>query len=411
MNERLTDYARLIVEVGANVQPGQTVLLSSSTDSVYFARLVAEAAYNAGAREVVTRLYDEQLKRIHFLRADATVFDEVYRWVPAFYNEFAEKGAALISITASDPELLRGVDPNRIQRSTISGNMALKGFYDKQMSNEFPWTIAAIPSEAWAKKVFPDLPPDDAVMHLWEAIFAAVHVGDCDPVTIWRAKIKTMAAQADALNAYRFVKLHYKNSLGTDLILNLPEECLWTACGEKAGTGQTFVANMPTEELFVLPDKRGTEGVVYASMPLSLNGNLVEDMKLTFENGKIIKAEASKGLKHLEKELDVDEGARYLGEVALVPHQSPISKMGILFYNTLFDENASCHLAFGKAYPKFRDMEQRTEEELLARGMNDSLVHVDFMIGTADLDITGLTEDGQEIPVFRNGNFAPGFGV
>ena len=163
---------------------------------------------------------------------------------------------------------------------------------------------------------------------------------------------------------------------------------------------------MPTEEIFVLPDKRGTEGVVYASMPLSLNGNLVENIKLTFEAGKIVKAEASKGLEHLEKELDVDEGARYLGEIALVPHASPISEMGILFYNTLFDENASCHLAFGKAYPKFHDMAERTEEELFARGMNDSLVHVDFMIGTTDLQITGTTEDGREIAVFRDGNFA-----
>ncbi|MCL2563917.1 MAG: aminopeptidase [Oscillospiraceae bacterium] len=411
MQQRLTDYARLIVEVGANVQAGQTVLVAASVDSACFARLIAEKAYDAGAREVVTRFYDEQLKRMHFLRADAAVFDEVARWVPEFYNEYAEKGAALISITAADPELLLGVDPDRIQRSNISTGTALKGFYDKQMSNAFPWTIAAIPSEAWAKKVFPDLPPAEAVERLWDAIFTAVHVGAGDPVVVWREKIKTMDTRAAALNAHRFQKLRYKNSLGTDLTLTLPEEHLWTACGEEAGTGQVFVANMPTEEIFVLPDKRGTEGVVCASMPLSLNGNLVEDIKLTFEGGKIVKAEASKGLEHLEKELDIDEGARYLGEIALVPYRSPISEMGILFYNTLFDENASCHLAFGKAYPKFRDMAERTEEELLVRGMNDSLVHVDFMIGTADLEITGMTEDGREVAVFRDGNFAEGFGV
>ncbi|MCL2568160.1 MAG: aminopeptidase [Oscillospiraceae bacterium] len=406
MQQHLQDYARLIVEVGANVQSGQTVLVSASTDSAYFARLVAEKAYDAGAREVVTRFYDENLRRMHFLRADSAVFDEVARWVPEFYKEYAERGAALISISASDPELLLGVDPDRIQRNNISTSTALKGFYDKQMANEFPWIIAAIPSEAWAKKVFPDLSASEAVERLWEAILAAVHVGDGDPVAIWREKVATMAARAEMLNEYRFTKLHYQNSLGTDLTLTLPEEHQWVACGEKAATGQPFVANIPTEEIFVLPNKWGTEGVVYASMPLSLNGNLVEDIRLTFAGGKIVKAEASRGLEHLEKELDIDEGARYLGEIALVPHQSPISEMGILFYNTLFDENASCHLAFGKAYPKFRDSDERTEQELLDRGMNDSLVHVDFMIGTPDLSITGTTEDGRKIPVFRDGNFA-----
>jgi len=406
MQKHLADYARLIVEVGANVQPGQTVLLASSVDSAYFARLVAERAYDAGAREVVTRFYDDSLRRMHFLRADNAVFGEVARWVPEFYNEYAERGAALINIIASDPELLLGVAPDRIQRANIASGTALKSFYDQQMSNAFPWTIAAIPSEAWAKKVFPDLPAAEAVNRLWEAIFAAVHVGEGDPVAIWREKVETMAARAEILNRYRFTALHFQNSLGTDLTLRLPEEHQWVACGEQAGTGQEFVANIPTEEIFVLPDKRGTEGVVFASMPLSLNGNLVRDIKLTFAAGKIVKAEASEGLEHLEKQLDIDEGARYLGEIALVPYHSPISEMGILFYNTLFDENASCHLAFGKAYPKFRDSEECTEEELLARGMNDSLVHVDFMIGTADLSITGTTEDGQTVPVFREGNFA-----
>ena len=401
----LQDYARLIARVGANVQPGQTVVLSAATDNAYFARLVAEEAYNAGAREVVSRFYDEALQRLHFLRADEAVFDEVPQWIPAFYDEYAERGAAVIHITASDPELLMGVSPDRIQRSNIARGTALKSYSDKQMANAFPWTIAAVPSEAWARKVFPDLPVHDAVAQLWEAIFKAVHVGDGDPVAIWREKVETMSTRADILNGYRFVTLHYQNSLGTDLTLRLPDKHQWVACGEQAGTGAEFVANIPTEEIFVLPDKYGTQGVAYASMPLSLNGNLVEDMKFTFEAGKIVKVEASSGLEHLEKELDIDEGARYLGEVALVPHRSPISKMGILFYNTLFDENASCHLAFGKAYPKFQDSHQRTEEELLARGMNDSLVHVDFMIGTADLAITGVTADGTEVPVFRDGNF------
>jgi len=405
MQQHLSDYARLIAQIGANVQPGQTVLLSATADSAYFARLVAEAAYDAGAREVVTRFHDEAITRMRYLRADEAVFDEVPQWIPTFYDEYADQGAALIVISASDPALLAGVSPDRIQRANIASGTALKRFSDKQMANEFPWTIAAIPSEAWALKVFPDHPADKAVSLLWDAILKTVHVGDGDPVAIWQEKIQTMSRKAEVLNAHRFVQLHYQNSLGTDLTLRLPDEHLWTACGERASTGAAFVANLPTEEIFVLPDKFGTEGVVYSSMPLSLNGNLVEDIKFTFSGGKIVEASASSGLVHLEKELDIDDGARYLGEVALVPHQSPISEMGILFYNTLFDENASCHLAFGKAYPKFRDSHTRTEAELLARGMNDSLVHVDFMIGTSDLSITGVTADGDRVSVFRNGNF------
>ena len=405
MQTKLHDYARLIVEVGANVQSGQTVVLSSSADAAYFARIVAEKAYDAGAREVVTRFHDETLQRMHYLRADDGVFGEVARWVPEFYEEYAEKNAALIRIMDANPENLLGVEPDRIQRANIASSTALKAFYDKMMANAFPWNIAAIPSESWAKKVFPDLDTPRAIEALWEAIFACVHVGEGDPVAIWREKIATMSGRAETLNTYRFKKLRYQNSLGTDVTLTLPEEHLWVACGERAKTGASFVANIPTEEIFVLPDRYGTEGVVYSGMPLSLNGNLIEDIKFTFEKGKIVKAEASKGLEHLEKELDIDEGARYLGEIALVPHASPISQMGILFYNTLFDENASCHFAFGKAYPKFRDADERTREELLARGMNDSLVHVDFMIGTPDLSIVGTTADGQEVPVFADGNF------
>ena len=407
MEQKLQDYARLIVQVGANVQKGQTVVIACATDSAYFARLVAEEAYNAGAGQVVPRFYDETLRRMQFQRADDTVFDKVPRWVPEFYNEYAEAGACLINITAADPELLLGICPDRIQRQNIAYSTALKDFQNKQMENHFPWTIAAIPSAPWAEKVFPGVGTDQALAQLWEAIFKTVHVnGKDDPVNIWREKVQTMAKRADLLNEHRFASLQFTNDLGTNLHIALPKNHLWTACGEAAKTGAEFVANMPTEEIFVLPDKTKTQGVVYASMPLALNGNLVENIKFTFDQGKIVKAEATAGLEHLEKELDIDEGARYLGEVALVPYSSPISQMGILFYNTLFDENASCHLAFGKAYPKFSDMDACTQEELLARGMNDSLVHTDFMIGTADLNITGITQDGKEIAVFKNGNFA-----
>lgn len=407
LQKQMEDYARLIVQIGANVQQGQTVVLACDVDCAEFARLIAAAAYDCGAREVVTRFSDDTLIRMRYERADGAVFDEVARWLPEFYEEYAGKKAAFIRVLASDPELLLGVDADRIQRANISSSTALKSYHDRMMANDFVWTLAAIPGTAWAKKVFPNIPAEDAIAKLWEAILKTVHVnGKDDPVAIWHEKLASMASRAAILNEHNFSKLHFKNQLGTDFTVALADNHRWSACGEKARTGVQFSANIPTEEIFTVPNRRAADGVVCASIPLSLNGNLVENMKFTIENGKIIKAEASAGLEYLEKQLDMDEGARYLGEVALVPHKSPISEMGILFYNTLFDENASCHLAFGSAYPLYRDTEPLCKDELNARGTNDSLVHVDFMIGTPDLQITGITQDGSKVPVFTDGNFA-----
>jgi aminopeptidase len=278
---------------------------------------------------------------------------------------------------------------------------------DMQMRNDFAWCLVSIPTPAWALKVFPGLSQEAAVEKLWEAIFEAVRVkGDGGAVRRWEEHAANLNKRADILNEHNFSRLVYKNSLGTDLSVELPEKHKWNCCGEKAGTGAAFVANMPTEEIFTLPKKNGVNGLVCSSMPLSLDGSLVKDIKLTLKEGKITEAKASEGLETLTKKLEVDDGAKYLGEVALVPHKSPISDMGILFYNTLFDENASCHFAFGKAYPCFKDAETAEAEEMEKRGMNDSVVHVDFMVGTPGLSIKGITRDGREVPVFTEGNFA-----
>ena len=405
MNEKLLEYSDLIVRVGVNLQKGQTLVISCPVNCAYFAKMLAEKAYDAGAREVVVRWHDDDLARMKYLRADDAVFDETPRWTIDFYNDYAGIGAALINVSASDPENLKGVSPDRIQRASRSASTQLKDFYGKMMANDFPWCIASVPSEKWARKVFPGLGTDESMDKLWDAIFTATRVNG-NAVGEWRAKVKRADELSGKLNSLDFAKLHYKNSLGTDLWVELPEMHKWSGGGEKTKSGVTFVANMPTEEIFTLPKRGGVNGVLYSSMPLSLNGNMVRDIKFTFENGKIIEAEAKEGLEYLLKELDMDEGARYLGEIALVPYHSPISEMKIIFYNTLFDENASCHFAFGKAYPVFKDVDERSEEELKARGMNDSLTHVDFMVGTADLSITGMTRDGKEIPVFVNGDFA-----
>lgn len=405
MKERLKEYAGLIIRVGANVQKGQTVVISCSVNNAFFARLLAEEAYNAGARETVIRWRDDELSRMKYLRADSGVFDEVPKWLVTQCYEYAEKRAALIGILDDDPELLNGVDPDRIQRYGRAAGTALKEYQNQQMRNEFPWCGVSIPSPAWAKKVFPNDTEELAVEKLWDAILKSVHVGGGKAVDIWREKVETMSRRAAMLTEYNFSKLIYKNSLGTDLTVGLPDGHKWVACGEKAKTGVNFVANMPTEEIFTLPNRTAVNGTLCSSLPLSLNGNLVRDIIFTLKDGKITDAKASSGLDFLTKELDMDEGARYLGEVALVPYHSPINDMNILFYNTLFDENASCHFAFGKAYPAFID-ENLSEEDMAARGANDSLTHTDFMVGTEDLSIVGVTADGKEIPVFVNGDFA-----
>jgi aminopeptidase len=404
--DNLKEYAELTVRVGINAQPGQTVVIYSSIECAYFARVLAAACYDAGAREVVMRWDDDEISKMHYLRAADAVFDEVPAWYKEFHDFHAAQGSGLIRISAADPDLLKEASPDRIKRWSIAAGTALKDYKDKQMNNEFPWCIVCAPSKAWAKKVFPDLDADDAVAKLWDIIYKVTHVGGGGALAKWEKKLVDMTKRADALTALGLGKLVFKNSLGTNLEVGLAERHKWICAGEKTSKALPFVANIPTEEMFTTPKRGEASGVVCASLPLSLNGNLVNDIVLTFEDGKVVDAKATSGLEFLKNELDLDEGARYLGEVALVPFHSPISELGILFYKTLIDENASCHFALGKAYPCFTDAEEASKEDLAARGMNDSLTHVDFMFGTPDLSIVGIMPDGSEVPVFVDGDFA-----
>ncbi len=405
MDTRILEYAHLIVKVGVNVQPDQTVVIACPVDCAYFARALADAAYEAGCREVVMRWTDDQLTRMKYLRANDAVFDELPQWYESFCNEYAGQRAAHIHVVASDPEYLKGVSPDRLQRANRVSGERLKDYRSKSMANYFPWCVASIPSPVWAKKVFPESGEAEAVDRLWEAICEASHVGGGQAVARWRDKVSVMSERAEKLNAHRFDRLVLKNALGTNLTIGLPENHQWMACGEKAGNGANFVANIPTEEIFTLPRRDAVDGVMYASKPYVLNGEIIEGIRFTFEGGKIVDAYADSGLERLISSLDTDEGARYLGEVALVPASSPINQMGILFYNTLFDENASCHLAYGRAYPTFTDVKEIDEAEMKRRGMNDSSVHNDVMVGTSDMSIVGVTSDGREIPVFADGEF------
>ena len=410
MEEKLQEYARLLVRVGLNVQRGQTLVISSPVECAYFARLCAAEAYAAGCKEVVMNWHDDALGRMKYLYADDAVFDDVPLWRRHFFNDYAQEGAAYLAISASDPENLKGVDGSRIIRAQQASGKALKEFDRLQMCSGFPWCIASIPIPSWAKTVFPDDGEERAMERLWDAIFRAVRIsGDGKAVEKWQAHLKTLHARMEKLNALKFKSLHYTNALGTDLTVELPEGHIWEAGNDVTLSGQEYIANIPTEELFTSPLKTGVNGVVYASLPLVHDGNIIDGFHFVVKEGKIVEARARQGEETLQAAIAVDEGASYFGEVALVPYDSPISNQKILFYNTLFDENAACHIAFGEAYPCLEGGQNLSKEELTARGLNDSITHVDFMVGTPDLRIVGTTHDGREIPVFENGNFAQGF--
>jgi aminopeptidase len=406
-NEMLEKYARLIVKTGVNIQKGQTLVIASPIECASFTRMVAQYAYEEGARDVVVTWKDELLSKIRFLQAPEEVFEEFPQWQKEFYLSYVKQGAAFVSIAASDPELLKDVNPGRLVKVQKASNTALKEYRERLMSNRNSWCVVSIPTKSWAKKVFSDLSEEEAVEKLWEAILKTVRVDTQDPVAAWEEHKKKLKKSADFLNSNQFKYLHYKNGKGTDVTIELPKNHIWLGGSEYTPEGLEFIANMPTEEVFTLPKKTGIQGKVMSSKPLNYNGNVIDDFSLTFKDGKIIDFTAKQGYEILKGLIETDEGSYYLGEVALVSYNSPISNSNILYFNTLFDENASCHLAIGKAYPVcIKDGENMAKEQLDALGVNDSLVHVDFMIGTKDLEIIGTTAAGKEIPVFQNGDFA-----
>lgn len=409
MQAKLKEYAKLLVEVGLNVQPGQTVLVRAPVGSEDLVYLCAEAAYDAGAREVAYEFSDGRLTRLAYLRADGAVFGEFADWKADKLNALAGQGAAFLTIVGDDPDMLRGVDPDRIARQQKVSGVKLAPYREATMNNRTSWCVAAVPTPAWARKVFPALGEREAVDALFAAILKAVRVsGDGGAVERFKAHCQRMRERCRRLNALDLASLHYTNSLGTDLVVELPENARWLGGVENTAKGVPFVANMPTEEIFTAPKRDGVHGKVVSSLPFSLSGNVIDAFGFTLQNGKITGIEAGSEAeeKLLLDAISLDEGAAYLGEVALVPYDSPIRAQEILFYNTLFDENAACHFAFGRAYPCIEGGDTMTAEELSAHGINQSITHKDFMIGTKDMKITGKTRDGREVPIFIDGNFA-----
>ncbi len=404
IEEKKKEYAALLIHVGLSVEKGQRLIIHAPVSAADFARLCMHEAYAAGAGEVQLIWSDDEVTRAHFLHADDTYLDTTPAWRMELMNGCAKEGISRLFIEATDPMNLEGVPPERLLRSARAKGRDFAEFYRLETTSAFPWCIAAVPSESWAKRVFPDR--DDALYALWHAIFETVRVkGDGTAIEAWRAHLDNLKERTEKLNTYRFASLHYQNGLGTDLTVHLPEGHLWQSGEELSKTGHPFVANMPTEEIFTAPLKTGVDGVVYASMPLIEDGNMVDGFYMVIKEGKIVEVHAKAGEEILKNAISIDEGACFLGEVALIPYDSPISNQRILYYNTLFDENASCHLAFGAAYPCIEGGADMSEDELAAHGLNISSQHTDFMVGTRDLSIVGTTKDGKEIPIFRDGNF------
>ncbi len=404
--QQLANYADLAVQVGVNIQPNQYLYISASTETTEFVRLVVEKAYDAGARQVFVDWNDDAVTRIRYEKAPSDSFAEFPEWKVMERELLAEKGAAFMSIISQSPDLLKGVESSRISDFQKASGQALDKYRQYVQSDKISWTVIAAPSEAWAAKVFPGLPVEKRVPALWNAIFQSVRADLENPVQEWIEHDNRLHEKVDYLNQKRYRKLHY-TAPGTDLTIELPEGHLWCGAGSVNEKGHAFMANMPTEEVFTVPLKTGVDGVVSSTKPLSYGGNIIDHFTITFQEGRVIDVSAEQGEEVLKQLIDTDEGAKYLGEVALVPHTSPISQSGLLFYNTLFDENASNHLALGSAYAFcIEGGKTMSREELERRGLNQSITHVDFMIGSAEMDIDGLLDDGSTEPIFRNGNWA-----
>lgn len=402
-------YARLIAEYGVNVKKGQRVILRVDIENAEFARMVASACYDAGAADVSLYYSDEAGARLRMERAELSALTDIDDWRLGMMLEPALKGACLISIVSDDPDCFAGLDAARIGAAAKAGAIKLSPFYDQLDKNENQWTVVAAPGSAWARKLFPDLEQEKAIEKLWDCIYHTMRLDEGDPYKAWDEHTSALKRRCDALNAARFKALHFKNSLGTDLTVGLPEGYIFCG-GTEASTDKTvFCANMPTEEIFSMPHREQTNGVVYSSMPLIYNGQRVENFSIVFEDGKAVELKAEQGLEALKTITEIDGGDR-LGEVALVPYRSMIRETGILFYNTLFDENASCHLALGSCYPStLVGGVEMSEEERAKAGGNPSKTHVDFMFGTPDMSITGILPDGTERKVFENGCFTGDF--
>ncbi len=405
-NQNLEKYAQLITEVGVNVQAGHTIVIQIAVDQAPLARLLTTKAYELGAAEVIVQWTDDVVQKEFLSHAADDRLSNIPQYKIDQTNDWVEKGASRISVVSANPDALAGVDSDRVALFQAASGKAMMNLRQATQANKVSWTVVAAAGADWAQKVFPDVAADEAQDKLWDQIFKTTRIYEEDPVAAWKKHDETIQDKAEALNKEQFSALHY-TAPGTDLTIGLPKNHLWEGAGSYNVRNEKFMANMPTEEVFTAPDARRIDGYISSTKPLSYAGTIISGMKFTFKDGKVVDFSAEQGEEVLGKLLAIDEGAKSLGEVALVPDPSPISQSGIIFFNTLFDENASNHLALGSAYAfSLQGGTEMSEDELAAAGLNRSQTHVDFMVGSDQMSIDGIKEDGSTVPVFRNGDWA-----
>ena len=401
----LREYAKLIVRVGVNVQKGQEVIVYAGLDQPEFVQMVVEEAYKAKAKKVTVEWSYQPLTKTHVRYQSVKTMGEVTEWEKARLEHYCNVLPARIHLTSADPDGLKGVNMGKVSKANQMSYPILKPYRDRRENKE-QWCIAAVPGKAWAKKVFPGERTSVAVEKLWDAILSASRVTE-DPIKAWEAHNANMAKRCEYLNSLKIRTLHYTAENGTDLTVGMIGEGCWRGGGDTSLQGIYFNPNIPTEECFISPKRGEAEGIVYSSKPLSYRGQLIDNFSIRFENGKAVEVHAEKGEEQLKDMICMDEGAAYLGECALVPQASPISESGLLFYNTLFDENAACHLALGMGFADtIQDFQNKTLDECRELGINDSMIHVDFMIGCDSMNIDAICAGGKVVPIFRNGNWA-----
>ncbi len=403
---QLQRYAKLLAKVGLNIKKGQKVFVAAGLDQPEFVTMVVEECYKAGASEVHVEWSHQPTEKLKSQYESLETLSQMSPWVKAKWEFKAKNYACRLWIESEDPDGMNGVDQEKMSKVRQAMYPQVKPFR-QALENKHQWCIAAVPGKAWAKKVFPNLPQNKAMEEMWKAILSAARADGRNPVKAWKAHNADLRSRCDYLNGLGLQYLEYSSSNGTDIRVELLPDSVFAGGSEKTLQGRVFNPNLPTEEVFTSPKAGAAEGIVYSTKPLSYMGQLIDNFSLRFKNGKVVEAKAEKGEELLKKMVSMDEGAGKLGECALIPYASPISQSGVLFYNTLFDENASCHFALGFGFNEcLKGFEKLTDEECKARGINDSMIHVDFMIGAKDTSIVGIKPSGERVQIFKEGNWA-----
>lgn len=404
-NKILTKYAKLLVEIGVNLQRDDVLVINCTHEGLDLARKVSEQAYLKGAKKVELMFSDEQMALLNYTYQSEQELTHLDQWYIDRYDHLVDTRCCYISILAEDPDIFESVNPILLAKVSKARHQALKKYFNAATSNLIRWCLCAVPNANWAKKIFPDDTPSRSISKLWDMIFKTMRLDQSNPVKAWQSHIQKLQDMSEFLTKAQFVKFELTNSLGTNLSVGMPKGYYFSGGHESSQDGIGFTANMPTEEVFSLPDKNKVNGIVYSALPLIHNGSCVDNFWIKFNDGRIVDYDAKVGKDTLKGIIETDDGSHYLGEIAFVQYDSPIRNLDTLFYNTLFDENASCHLAIGEAYPMIEGIENMSADQRTKMGVNTSCTHVDFMIGTKDMSIVGIKENGERVDIMKNGNF------